>query len=59
MQAVNLNTWYWFYIWVEYQRLRGENGAKERNLGGNRWLTGEGERAHAVIVKTNQILQLL
>jgi hypothetical protein len=30
----------------------GENGTKERNLGGGRWLTGEVTSAHVVIAKT-------
>ncbi len=33
-RAVNFNAWYWFYIQVEYQRLQGNKGAKERILGG-------------------------
>jgi hypothetical protein len=50
----DLNAWHWFYIRVEYQRMRGGNGAKERILGGNGWLTGDVASAHAVIVKKTE-----
>jgi hypothetical protein len=69
MLAVNLNTWYWFCIQVEYQRLRGKNGAIELNLceeatdgrlamqqvGGDRWLTGDVASVHAIIAKNREL----
>jgi hypothetical protein len=34
--------------------LYGKNGAKERILEGNRWLTGDVASAHAVIAKKTE-----